>query len=133
MSIVDGDTVRLRGIGSGLLPAEVTVRVRLLEIDAPEAADCGYRDATARLAGLMPRGSTVRVERDRDLRDRFDRHLLYLWTENGRFVNVLMVEQGYARAVLFRPNDAYIDRMRAAEDEARRARRGLWATCGSAG
>ena len=133
VSIADGDTVRLKGIGAGPLPRDRTVRVRLLEVDAPETTDCGYREATARLAGLMPRGTTVRVERDRDLRDRFDRYLLYLWTEDGRFVNETVVAQGFARAVLFRPNDAYIDRIRDAETAARRDRRGLWAACGAAG
>ncbi|HVE62296.1 MAG TPA: thermonuclease family protein [Mycobacteriales bacterium] len=133
VSIADGDTLRLRGIGPGPLPAGVVARVRVLEIDSPEEDDCGYREATARLAGLIPPGSTVRVDRDRELADKFGRYLLYLWTEDGRFVNVSMVDQGFARAVLFRPNDEHIDRMRAAESAARGARRGLWATCGSAG
>jgi endonuclease YncB( thermonuclease family) len=133
VSIADGDTVRLRGVGPGPLPDGETVRVRLLEVDSPETEVCGYAEATATLTGLLPRGATVRVARDRDLQDRFDRYLLYLWTEDGRFVNEAMVARGYARAVLFRPNDAYIDRLRAAEDAARASRRGLWASCGSAG
>ncbi|HVF20152.1 MAG TPA: thermonuclease family protein [Mycobacteriales bacterium] len=133
VSVVDGDSVWLRAAGSGPLPPGDAVSVRLLEIDAPETADCGYREAGARLAGLVPPGSAVQVERDRDLQDRFGRHLLYLWTEDGSFVNLAMIEQGFARAVLFEPNDAHIDAMRAAESAARSTRSGLWASCGSAG
>jgi micrococcal nuclease len=39
------------------------------------------------------------------------------------------VRQGYARAVLFEPNDEHIGAMRDAEAEARADDRGLWDVC----
>lgn len=136
VSHVDGDTVRLVGTpGSSLLRPDADTRVRLLEIDTPEVgtfggeAECFAEEASEALADLLPVGADVWVTRDRELLDPYDRTLLYLWTSEGDLVNLEMVRLGYARAVLFEPNDAYLAPMRRAESEARAARRGLWAAC----
>jgi micrococcal nuclease len=131
VSHVDGDTIRLTG--SGLVDGETGVR--LLEIDTPEVgrdgatAECYAAEADAALAEMLPVGAPVWVVADRDLYDPYDRMLLYLWTDDGRFVNLELVRQGYARAVLFEPNDAHIEAMREAESRARPADRGLWGAC----
>ena len=134
---VDGDTIRLTaGERGSLLPAGRDVLVRLLEIDAPELdgpyrdAECFGRRASRALAGLLPVGSEVWVTRDQELRDPYDRRLLYLWDAQSDLVNLVLVRQGFARAVLFEPNDAHIDAMHRAEAEARDAARGLWRACG---
>lgn len=133
---VDGDTLRLVGReGSQLLPDDDETAVRLLEIDTPETGRSGGREecfadeATRALEELAPVGADVWVERDRDLHDPYDRMLLYLWTDEGEMVNLELVREGYAVAVLFEPNDRYIEQMRDAEQEARRHERGLWAAC----
>lgn len=132
--VVDGDTVLLRGSGAGPLPGSDT-RVRLLEIDAPESVapdrpvECFGPEASRGLARLLPEGAPVWVQRDEELLDPFDRVLLYVWTDGGDFVNLEMVRSGLAEAVLFEPNDLWIDAVRAAEDEARDAGRGLWGEC----
>ncbi len=131
VSHVDGDTVHLTG--SRLLRGETSVR--LLEIDTPEPArdgepgECFADEASAALRDLLPVGARVWVMPDEDLYDRYGRTLLYLWTEDGRLVNLTLVRRGFARAVLFEPNDRYIVRMREAESEARADRRGLWGAC----
>jgi micrococcal nuclease len=126
--VIDGDTVVLAG-----RDGEVTVR--LLEVDAPESKDrdqpvqCFAAAATRALRGLIPEGSAVRVLADRDPTDRYGRTLLYVWNRAGVFVNERLVRRGFARAVLFEPNDLYIDRMRRAEERARADRAGLWSAC----
>lgn len=132
-SHVDGDTIRLVGEdGSGVLPEDRETVVRLLEIDTPEHASSGspeecYADeASSALRDMLPVGAQVLVEADRELLDRYGRTLLYLWTSDGELVNLEMVRQGYARAVLYEPNDAHIDRMRQAEQQAWSEARGLW-------
>lgn len=136
VSHVDGDTIRLTGSdvhGSDLLDGETSVR--LLEIDTPELArdgapaECFAEEASRALRDLLPAGATVWVEPDRDLLDPYGRTLLYLWTERGDFVNLELVRQGFARSVLFEPNDAYIRQMREAESEARADFRGMWGAC----
>lgn len=130
-AVVDGDTLHLVGSGSGPLPS-TDERVRLLEIDAPEihgTVECFGREATAALTQLTPVGSTVRVAADRELRDRYGRPLLYVWNADGVFVNEQLVRAGAAAPLLIKPNDRYIDIMRAAEQDARARKSGQWGTC----
>jgi len=47
----------------------------------------------------------------------------------GDFVNLELIRTGAARAVLFGPNDRYIDQLRRAERNARADRRGQWGVC----
>ncbi len=134
--VVDGDTVHLGGQdGTKYIASGDEATVRLLEIDTPESVkpdapvECYSKRASAALADLLPVGSTVRVLRDRELLDPFDRTLLYVWNEDGVFVNLRMVQDGFAKAVLFQPNDRYIGDMRRAEERARDDGAGLWGAC----
>jgi micrococcal nuclease len=130
--VVDGDTiwVRVDEPGGRLPPA--THKVRLLEIDAPETAqspagaECGGEEATAFANRHIPVGTEVFLLHDREDTDRYDRFLRYAWTSDGLFFNLEAVRSGRMRAVLFEPNDAYIEQLRAAEDDARGAGRGIW-------
>lgn len=133
--VVDGDTAILRGVrGDGVVPRE-DARVRLLEIDTPESVapdrpvECFGPEASRGLAALMPEGTRVWVQRDEELEDQYGRLLLYVWTDDGRFVNRAMVRQGLAEVVLYEPNDRYIEQMRRAEERARDDGRGLWGAC----
>lgn len=127
VGIIDGDTIRVRSTLGGKVQ-----RIRLLEIDAPETdpdhggPECYGPEATAFAERLLGVGSTVYLVADRQDQDGFGRSLRYVWTQAGRFFNEQAVRQGYARAVLFHPNDRFIRRLRAAEAEARAAGRGLW-------
>lgn len=128
LRVIDGDTVEVRGDGR-VVPAGAVARVRLLEIDAPERGDCFSREATARTAELLPVGSRLRTERDVELKDRYDRYLLYVWNEQNVFVNESLVRSGHATSVLFEPNDKYAKTMAAAQAAARQAGAGLWSAC----
>ncbi|WP_232033247.1 thermonuclease family protein [Streptomyces lincolnensis] len=131
VDVIDGDTIEVRGDG-GIVPRGTVARVRLLEIDTPERGDCYAAAATARTSRLLPVGSTVRAERDVELFDRYDRYLLYLWNEDGTFVNESLVRSGHAEAVLYQPNDAYWPRISGAGEAAREADAGLWSACPTA-
>jgi micrococcal nuclease len=121
---VDGDTLWLEG---GTLPPNAASSVRLLEIDAPEVGTPYADAATNFLRQELPIGATVYVLADEDNVDSFGRFLRYVWKSNGEFFNEKAVRLGYARTLLIPPNDAYISVIRAAEQEARAARRGIWA------
>jgi micrococcal nuclease len=128
--LVDGDTVVLRGRGTGTLRGQD--RVRLLLIDTPEVhtrQECFGPEAQQRAAELLPRGGTVTVEPDERLRDRYDRALLHVWTPDGVNVGEALVREGYATVLVVQPNERHLDAFRAAEREARRAGRGLWSAC----
>jgi micrococcal nuclease len=128
---VDGDTVDVQ-LDTG------EERVRLIGIDTPESVardrpvECYGPEAKARLAELLPVGTPVRLERDVEARDRYGRLLAYVYrTDDDLFVNLSLVEDGYAEARRFEPNVTLQDELDRAESAARAAGRGLWPACGS--
>lgn len=128
VDITDGDTLRLRTDETGgPVPAGETLNVRLIGIDTPEVYpeyECYGDEAEAELKRLA--GDRVYVTDDQDLEDRYGRTLLYLWAEDGTFINLALVQGGFAEAIRVMPNDAFYDELRAAEDEAAAAGRGMW-------
>lgn len=132
-SVIDGDTIDVR-IGRR------TVRVRLIGIDTPETKDprrpvqCFGREASERTAELLPRGTIVALELDREEVDAFGRTLAYVHRElDGLFVNLELARGGFADVLPIAPNTAHADVLRAAVDEAERLGLGLWGACGGPG
>ena len=122
--VIDGDTVELAGLGS----------VRLIGIDTPEVyggVECYGREASA-YAKRQLDGATVRFTVGRDDRDRYGRLLAYLWLDDGRSFNALLVARGYASPLTIPPNDDYAPAFVALSRRARERGAGLWApeACG---
>lgn len=120
--VSDGDTIRLVGVG----------RVRLIGVDTPEVygkAGCFGREASAFVKRLLPRGSEVRYRVGPEPRDRYGRLLAYVWLGDGRFLNLLLAEGGYALPLTIPPNVDYANRFVAAARRARQEKRGLWLAC----
>ena len=119
--VVDGDTVVLSGLG----------KARLIGVDTPEVyggVEC-YGRAASRYAKEVLDGARVRWRYDVEKRDRYDRALVYLWLEDGRFFNSLLVREGYATPLTVPPNVEFADRFVRDARTARRAGRGLWNAC----
>jgi micrococcal nuclease len=119
--VVDGDTVVLSDIG----------KARLIGVDTPEVyggVEC-YGRAASRFAKRVLDGQRVRWRYDSEKRDRYDRALVYLWLEDGRFFNSMLVREGYAQPLTIAPNVEYADRFVADGRVARRSGRGLWRAC----
>lgn len=129
--IVDGDTLIVEVRDPGPVPAGEH-RVRVLEIDTPETVkpnypvQCGGRGAAAFAEAELPVDSTVYLAADREDRDTYGRYLRYVWDFEGEFYNEKAVAEGYAKAVLFEPNDRYISRIRLAETSAKDSKKGIW-------
>ena len=127
---VDGDTIVVDIDGA-------EERVRFIGIDTPESvkpdspSECYGPEAKARTAELLPEGTLVRLERDVEARDRYERLLAYvIRDEDDLLVNLLLVEEGYAEARSYPPNVARQGELDRAEAEARAGGKGLWPTCG---
>lgn len=117
-NVVDGDT----------LDCADGRRIRLLLVDAPEMDQGPFGEvAKTFLEGLTPTGSVLRVETDVELQDGYNRLLAYLRTAEGELVNEQLVRMGVAIVSVYPPNVRYVEPFRAAEEEARAQRRGLWA------
>ena len=104
-------------------------RIRLLLIDAPELAQ-GAAGSNAReaLLRILPVGTSVTVETDVQPRDSYKRILGYVYLPDGKMANEEMARTGYATSLVYPPNVRYVERIRRAVEDARKAKRGLWAT-----
>ncbi len=133
--VVDGDTIDVE-IGGR---AE---RVRLIGIDTPETKkpnspiECYGPEASAFSASLLPVGTDVLIERDIVGRDDYGRLLGYVHLLDGdgaptTFVNLEIVERGFARPLTIEPNSTFARDFANAARRAERSDLGLWAACSS--
>ena len=125
--VVDGDTVVLDG----------NEKVRLVGINTPESVDPRrpvqwYGKEASDFAKSLLQGKRVRMEQDVEKLDRYGRTLGYLRLEDGTFVNLRLVEDGYAFSYPYPPNVKYAAQFRDAEQRAREGKRGLWSDAAKA-
>jgi micrococcal nuclease len=120
--VVDGDTF---DCASG-------VRIRPIGIDSPERSQ-GEIYALARdaLRVYADVGDTVALEWDTARRDRYGRHLAWVWRDS-LLVNEAMVAEGWALLATVPPNVRHAARLEAAQHSARARMAGLWARDGFA-
>jgi endonuclease YncB( thermonuclease family) len=124
--VTDGDTLRLGDLGP----------VRLIGIDTPEVyggVECFGREASKFAMRLLPLGTRVHYRIGVEERDRYGRLLAYVWLPDGRMLNRVMVEQGFAQPLTIPPDVQFAHVFRAGARAARRAGLGLWRACGAAG
>jgi micrococcal nuclease len=123
--LVDGDTLDVSVAGR-------TERVRMLNIDTPEvtgpesADQCLGQEASAHLASLVPVGTPVRLEFDRERTDGYGRTLAGVFTNDGVLVNAEMARAGLAMPIVIGENDRFHPPVLAARDEAAAQGRGLF-------
>ena len=124
--VVDGDTIRLAGVGP----------VRLIGVDTPETygsvVECFGPEATKYVTSLLPRGARVRYTVGVEPRDRYGRLLVYLYMPDGAALNYVLVTAGYATTLTIAPNDRYAKIFERAERAARLGKSGMWARPGCA-
>ena len=115
--VIDGDTIV---IGGG-------ERVRYLGVDTPEVGEDPepFGPQATELNRRLVEGRSVLLVKDTSDRDRFGRLLRFVYAD-GILVNAELVREGFARAVVFPPDDRHAGCLAALEEEARRERRGLW-------
>ncbi len=124
--VVDADTVILDvKESSPSLASGPGQEIQLLEIDAPEATsqppECWGIEGARFGEGVLRAGSSVFVMREGQSAGD-GRITGYVWLESGVLYNELAVREGQARAV----PQLFVERLRAAETEAKTANRGMW-------
>lgn len=125
---VDGDTIKVAMDGK-------TEIIRMIGMDTPETHDprkavqC-FGMAAAAYTKLLIGDKPVRLESDplSTNRDRYNRLLRYVYTNDGKLVEGEDIRNGYAFAYTSFPFTK-ADEFRAYEKEAREANRGLWGSC----
>ncbi|MDX6514803.1 MAG: micrococcal nuclease [Gaiellaceae bacterium] len=121
--VIDGDTLVLRG----------GVRVRLVQIDAPElsGSECYATQARAALSRLLGARAQVTVLTDPglDQQDRYGRTLAYV-VKGGVNMNLALVRMGAAAPYFFNGDRGrYAASLLSAATSARAAKQGLWGAC----
>lgn len=121
--VIDGDTIEIEG----------GERVRLIGVDTPEtvhpkkSVQCFGKEASAHTKELLE-GKRVRLEADVEDKDRYGRLLRYIWI-GDELINATMLRDGFGSLLTIPPNVRYVERFRAAQKDAREAKRGLWSAC----
>jgi micrococcal nuclease len=121
--VVDGDTFVLK----------TGEKIRLIGVDTPEYDLKNhqirfYGKEASEYSKKLLLGQTVRLEPDVKKKDKYNRFLAYVYLKNGTFVNLHLVEEGYAKARYYAPNGRYRKLFTEAEKKAKNLRKGLWNT-----
>lgn len=123
----DGDKFKVTVAGT-------TEMVLLPSADAPEKGECFADKSSLRLEKLIPVGTTVYLEQDKDDRDGKDRLLRYVWLPRedakARLIDERMVADGYSTFKGREGNTKYDSRLEKVQSTAKKEKRGLWKECG---
>jgi micrococcal nuclease len=128
--VIDGDTLELND----------GTRVRLIGVDSPETKFSRRSDGkdqplardAMQLARRAVEGREVRLQLDNEREDKYGRLLAYVWYTDEmdgveHMLNEELIRAGLARAYLQFPySESMKRRFRAAQTEAKTAKRGVW-------
>lgn len=131
--VVDGDTIEVED-------GNKVEKVRLLGVDTPELHDprkpvqCFAAEASAAAHKLLDH-QIVRLEADitQGERDKYDRLLRYVYLSDGRLVNNILIEEGYAHEYTYQGQPyKFQSQFKQAQADAKEAGRGFWSdsSCG---
>ncbi|HXF68256.1 MAG TPA: thermonuclease family protein [Thermoflexus sp.] len=115
--VIDGDTIDVAIEGR-------TFRVRYIGMNTPERGQPFFIEAAEANRRLVA-GRTLLLVPDVSETDPYGRLLRYV-IAGDLFVNLALVREGYAAAMIVPPDVSCAEAFRAAEAEARAAGRGLW-------
>ncbi len=125
--VTDGDTILVMADGR-------QEKVRLIGADTPESV---HRDKSrnvpeGKVASEWTRkllsNRMVWLESDKEPRDRYGRMLAYVYLDDGRMVNRLLISEGMAKPMKIKPNVKYAKDFEAAKEEAKEKNAGFWGT-----
>ena len=119
--IIDGDTIELAN----------GEKVRYIGINTPELdshnskiRQIAYQAKDKNTELVL--GKMVELQKDISERDKYGRLLRYVYLEDGTFINLELVQQGFAYASAYPPDIAHQAEFEAAQQQAREQKIGLW-------
>jgi len=124
--VVDGDTIVISKDG-------VNESVRLIGVDTPEtvhptkAVQCFGREASLKTKEwLEGREVHLVIDEGEGERDKYRRLLGYIFRDDGLFINLELIKQGYAYEYTYDSSYKYQAEFMEAEEEAQVTKQGLW-------
>jgi micrococcal nuclease len=118
--VFDGDAI------SVLFEDGKTYTVRYIGIDAPEREMPFFTESYNANSDMVLQKEVVLIK-DVSETDQYDRLLRYVIVDDV-FVNLELVQTGFAKAVMFPPDVTCADTLSSAEKEPQAAHNGIWAT-----
>ncbi len=125
--VIDGDTIEV------LIDGEKKT-VRYIGMNTPETVhpskpvECFGIEASNKNKELVS-GKKVRLVKDVSETDKYGRLLRYVYVDDT-FINLILVQEGYANVSSYPPDVTFSEKFRKAEQEARESKLGLWGdTC----
>ncbi len=122
VKVIDGDSLLLNKIDC---IEDCRVEVRMLGMDAPEFK----QDPWGRRAWLYLKANisdNVDLEFDVDKTDKYGRTLAYVFNDDGKFVNEMMLDMGYAVLYSSPKNKKYVTELKKAEANAKAKKDNIW-------
>ncbi|WP_174613742.1 thermonuclease family protein [Virgibacillus ihumii] len=123
---VDGDTLIINIDGK-------EEYVRLLLVDTPETKHPDKPvqpfgpEASELMKDTFSQSEPIQIEFGTEKRDKYDRLLAYVYTEEGKMFNKMLLRNGLARvAYVYPPNDKCVDVFRDIEAKAKKENLGIW-------
>ena len=113
--VVDGDTIEL----------ENGEKIRLIGVNTPEKGRKYSENATDLTKSLVKNG--ISITGDEESKDRYDRLLRYVFTED-KFVNAELIREGLATTFPVEPNTRYDLLLSCLEKEAKENKIGIWSS-----
>ncbi|WP_227001776.1 thermonuclease family protein [Virgibacillus necropolis] len=111
--------------------------IRLLLVDTPETKHPDKEiqpfgpEASEFINKSFSPSDPIQIEYGTEKRDKYDRLIAYVYTEDGQMINELLLEKGLARvAYVYPPNDKYVEEFRELESEAKNKEIGIWSIDG---
>lgn len=128
IKVVDGDTLSVS------LDSKNT-KVRLIGINTPETVDprkgveCFGKEASNKVKEILKKGTIIYIQTDDSQQkyDSFGRLLGYVFLQDGRLLNQMLIEEGYAYEYTYKHPYVYSIEFKKAENSAKNKKVGLWA------
>ncbi len=121
--VIDGDTIHV-------LIGGVDSPLRYIGVDSPESSDPLFGAKATEANRKLVEGQKVYLESDVSDVDRYARLLRYVYLADGRMVNEVLAEQGWAYAKAYAPDTKYQSRLVAAQGRGVTAKAGMWEIVG---
>lgn len=127
--VIDGDTFEVK------LDNGKSERVRAILVNTPETChesspkDCQpdpYGNEAKAFTKELLDGKTVYLEQDSEERDPYDRLLAYVYLEDGRMYQEIILEEGLAEIMAIKPNVKYKSHLETIEKQAKAQHLNLW-------
>jgi micrococcal nuclease len=128
--VVDGDTVELTN----------GQKIRLLNINTPETVKANtpvmcYGEEASGFTKKLLTDKMVQLTQDKEANDQYGRGLRFVFLDGvdtsniENSINAEMVKSGFAKMVVYKPNNTYQREFQTWENEAKEKKLGAWGKC----